>query len=132
MRPNRKLPSPRKAGFTLIELLIVMAIIGLLLTIAVPRYFGSIDNSKETALKQSLSVMRGAIDQHLADTGKYPSSLEALVAARYLRNLPLDPITERSDTWRTDPPRDLKLAGIGDVKSGAPGNGRDGTPFATW
>lgn len=122
----------RHAGFTLVELLIVMAIIATLMTIAVPRYFSSLENSKETALRQSLSVMREALDQHYGDTGRYPDSLEALVEKRYLRQTPLDPITERSDLWVIVPPPDGAEGAVGDVKSGAPGMARDGTAYAEW
>ena len=119
-------------GFTLIELLVVLAIIATLLTIAVPRYFGSLESSKETTLRQSLSVMRDAIDKHLGDTGRYPASLEELVNKRYLRAMPVDPITERSDTWQTEAAAAPAPGGVRDVRSGATGNGRDGTPYATW
>ena len=120
------------AGFTLIELLVVLAIIATLLTIAVPRYFSSLENSKDTTLRQSLTVMRSAIDQHLGDTGKYPESLEDLVNKRYLRALPIDPITERADSWRTIPPSDPARGSVADVKSGAEGLARDGTAYASW
>lgn len=122
----------RPAGFTLIELLVVLAIIATLLTIAVPRYFGSLENSKEAALRQSLSVMRDALDHHYGDTGSYPDSLDALVTKRYLRSVPLDPVTERDDTWVVVPPPEGAPGVVGDVKSGAPGRGRDGTPYAQW
>ncbi len=122
----------RRAGFTLIELLVVLAIIATLLTIAVPRYFSSLESSKETALRQSLSVMREALDHHYGDTGAYPDSLRALVDKRYLRSVPVDPITERNDTWIEVPPPDGAPGVVGDIKSGAPGRGRDGTPFAEW
>jgi general secretion pathway protein G len=122
----------RRAGFTLVELLIVMAIIATLMTIAVPRYFSSLENSKETALRQSLSVMREALDQYYGDTGRYPDSLEALVEKRYLRQTPLDPIAERSDLWVIVPPPDGAEGVVGDVKSGAPGMARDGTAYAEW
>jgi len=122
----------RRAGFTLVELLIVMAIIATLMTIAVPRYFSSLENSKETALRQSLSVMREALDHHYGDTGRYPDSLEALVDKRYLRQMPVDPITERSDQWVIVPPPDGAEGVVGDVKSGAPGMARDGTAYGEW
>lgn len=128
----RSLPRRRPAGFTLIELLVVLAIIATLLTIAVPRYFSSLENSKDTTLRQSLAVMRSAIDQHLGDTGKYPESLEDLVNKRYLRALPIDPITERADSWRTIPPTDPARGSVADVKSGAEGLARDGTAYASW
>ncbi|NMG75664.1 type II secretion system protein [Aromatoleum diolicum] len=122
----------RRAGFTLIELLVVLSIIATLLAIAVPRYFGSIEKSQETALRQSLSVMREALDHHYGDIGSYPDSLQALVEKRYLRSVPIDPITERNDTWVLMPPPAGVTGNVGDVRSGAPGNGRDGTPFAEW
>src|SRR5688572_27797274 len=86
-----------KAGFTLIELLVVLAIIATLLTIAVPRYYASLDRSKEAVLKENLYQMRDAIGKYYADKGKYPESLDALATDQYLRKLPLDPITDRSE-----------------------------------
>ena len=125
--PARK---PRR-GFTLIELLVVLAIIAMLLTIAVPRYFASLDNARDTALRKSLSVMRSAIDQYNADLGKYPGTLQELVTARYLRSLPVDPVTGSADQWIPEMAPDSG-GGMRDVHSGAPGNGQDGTPYASW
>ncbi|NHN76393.1 type II secretion system protein [Azotobacter chroococcum] len=122
----------RQAGFTLIELLVVMAIIASLLTIAVPRYFSSLEYSRETTLKQSLAVMRDALDQYYGDTGSYPESLEALVEQRYLRNLPVDPISERSDQWLVLPPPEGIPGGVADVRSGADGRAKDGSLYAEW
>ncbi|GLZ88248.1 type II secretion system pseudopilin OxpG [Metapseudomonas resinovorans] len=122
----------RQKGFTLIELLVVMAIIATLMTIAVPRYFSSLENSKETTLRQSLSVMREALDQFYGDTGRYPDSIEELVAQRYLRALPQDPMTERSDLWVLLPPPEGAPGSVYDVKSGAPGRARDGSLYADW
>lgn len=122
----------RRAGFTLIELLVVLSIIATLLSIAVPRYFGSIEKSQEAALRQSLSVMREALDHHYGDTGSYPESLQTLVEKRYLRSVPVDPITERNDTWVLLPPPAGAAGNVGDVRSGASGNGRDGTAYAEW
>ena len=122
----------RPRGFTLIELLVVLAVIALLLTIAVPRYFGSLDRSKEAVLKEDLHQMRGAIDKYFGDKGKYPESLEALVSEKYLRSLPPDPITEKKDTWVVVPPQDTQKSGVFDVKSGAPGRASDGSAFADW
>jgi general secretion pathway protein G len=120
-------------GFTLIELLIVLAIVGTLLTIAVPSYFASLDNAKETALKQSLSVMRTAIDHYKGDLGKYPDSLQTLVEAKYLRSLPADPITGAADQWTVETAADPgQPSGVKDVHSTAPGNAKDGTPYASW
>lgn len=124
----------RARGFTLIELLIVLAIVGTLLTIAVPSYFASLDNAKETSLKQSLSVMRTAIDHYKGDQGKYPESLQELVTAKYLRSIPPDPITGAADQWQveTGSGEAGQSGGVKDVHSSAPGNGKDGTPYASW
>lgn len=118
-----------KRGFTLIELLVVLAIIGVLLALAVPRYFHSLDRSKETVLRENLHQMREAIQQYYADKGKYPEKLETLADERYLRKVPVDPVTERSDTWVVIPPEDLDKGGVYDVHSGAPGKGEDGVPY---
>ena len=123
--------SPRR-GFTLIELLVVLSIIALLLTIAVPRYFGSVDRAKEATLRQDLSVMRDAIDKYYGDQGKYPDSLETLAQKHYLRAVPVDPITQSSQTWQTEPPPEGLSGAVYDVHSGAPGKGEDGTPYADW
>ena len=122
----------RKVGFTLIELITVMAIVALLLTLAVPRYFNSIDRSKETVLQQSLNVMRDAIDKYYADNAKYPESLETLETSKYLRKVPVDPITNRVDTWIIVEPADPKKGNVYDVRSGAPGAGSDGKPYREW
>jgi len=119
-------------GFTLIELLVVLAIIALLLTIAVPRYYGSLDKSKEAVLKENLFQLRDAIGKYQADKGKYPESLESLAADKYLRKVPLDPITESSTSWVVVPPTDPLKSGVYDVKSGAPGKAIDGSEFSTW
>jgi general secretion pathway protein G len=119
-------------GFTLIELLVVMVIIATLLTIAVPRYFGSLDRSKEAVLKENLYQMRDAISKYYADKGKYPESLDSLAADKYLRKIPLDPITESATTWVPVPPEDPQKGGVYDVKSGAQGKAIDGTEFANW
>lgn len=122
----------RDKGFTLIELLVVMAIIATLLTIAVPRYFSSLENSRETTLRQSLAVMREALDHYYGDTGHYPDSIEQLVEQRYLRSQPLDPITERKDLWVPVAPPDGVAGGVADIKSGATGRARDGSLYAEW
>jgi general secretion pathway protein G len=122
----------KRHGFTLIELLVVMVIIATLLTIAVPRYFGSLDRSKEAVLKENLYQMRDAISKYYADKGKYPESLDSLAADKYLRKIPLDPITESATTWVPVPPEDPQKGGVYDVKSGAQGKAVDGTEFANW
>lgn len=122
-----------KSGFTLIELLVVMAVIATLLTIAVPRYFQHLDRAREASLRESLAVMRDAIDKFHGDTGRYPEALDELVSKRYLRKIPPDPITESSETWVAiappDEPGQLKLW---DVRSGAEGRGANGSDYATW
>jgi len=119
-------------GFTLVELLVVLAIIALLLSLAVPRYFHSIDNSKETVLRDNLSLTRQALDKYYGDNGKYPDSLDMLISKKYLRSLPLDPITDSSTTWLIVPPDVPEKGGVYDVKSGAPGKARDGTEYKDW
>jgi general secretion pathway protein G len=122
----------RLRGFTLIELLVVMAIIATLLTIAVPRYYNSLDKSKEAVLKENLYQMRDAIGKYYADRGKYPETLDALATDKYLRKVPVDPITESATTWVPVAPDDPQKGGVFDVKSGAQGKATDGTEFATW
>jgi general secretion pathway protein G len=122
----------RLTGFTLIELLIVLAIVATLLTIAVPRYYASLERSKEAVLKENLYQMRDAIGKYYGDKGKYPESLEALATDKYLLRVPLDPITESATTWIPVSPPDPQKTGVYDVRSGAPGKALDGTEFATW
>ena len=121
-----------RSGFTLIELLVVMAIIALLLTLAVPRYFGSLERSKEAVLREDLYQLRDAIGKYYGDKGKYPESLDALVSEKYIRSLPPDPITESKTTWVIVPPEDPQKGGVYDVKSGAQGKATDGTAYAEW
>lgn len=118
-------------GFTLIELLVVMTILGLLLSLAAPKYFRSVDGAKEAVLAENLRITREAIDRFHADRGRYPESLDELVARRYLRALPVDPLLDSSRTWA------LVLApqeagGIADLRSRAPGTGRNGRPYVQW
>ncbi|HEX6690383.1 MAG TPA: prepilin-type N-terminal cleavage/methylation domain-containing protein [Burkholderiales bacterium] len=121
-----------KKGFTLIELMIVLAIVATLLSIAVPRYYSSIDRSKEAVLKENLYQMRDAIGKYHADKGRYPESLAALESDKYLRKLPLDPVTDSTTTWIVVPPEDPQKGGVFDVRSGAQGKALDGTEFSTW
>lgn len=122
----------QRTGFTLIELLVVLAIIALLVSIAAPRYFNSVEKSKEVVLKQDLATLRDALDKYYGDTGKYPESLDDLVSKKYLRKLPVDPITDSATTWIVVPPEDVEKGGVFDVHSGAPGNARDGSPYSGW
>jgi general secretion pathway protein G len=124
----------RVRGFTLIELIVVMAIVALLVSIAAPRYVQSVERAREATLRSSLAVMRDAIDRFAADRGRFPESLDELVTVRYLRQLPEDPITGRSDSWLLlEPPPDSHLTGrLGDVRSGAAGRAKDGVLYADW
>jgi general secretion pathway protein G len=122
----------RAAAFTLIELLVVMTIIALLLTLAVPRYFHSVDKSKETILRDNLSILRESLDKYYGDLGKYPDSLEDLVSKKYLRGIPRDPITDSNSSWITVAPADPNKGRVYDIHSGAPGKGMDGTNYAEW
>lgn len=116
----------------MIELLVVMAIIATLLTFAAPRYYGNVDKAKEVVLKENLASLRDAIDKHYADTGKYPPTLESLVTKAYLRRMPEDPVTESKSTWKIVAPADPEQGAVYDVKSGAAGRARDGTPYSEW
>lgn len=122
----------RSLGFTLVELMVVMAIIATLLSLAVPRYSGSVDKAKESVLRENLASMRSALDKFYADTGQYPATLGDLVSKRYLRRIPDDPVTDSADTWVTVPPLDPQKGAIADVRSGAPGKARDGSFYKTW
>lgn len=117
-------------GFTLIELLVVLAIMASLLTLVVPRYFQQTDRAQEVVLKHNLVAVRDGIDKFFADTGRYPANLDELVSKKYLRELPLDPITSRRDSWIIIPPENG--SGVYDLKSGAEGSSKDGTPFSSW
>lgn len=121
----------KKHGFTLIELLVVLTILGLLLTLATPRYFHSVDNARETALAENLRITRTAIDQFHADSGRYPEALEELVAHRYLRSLPIDPVTGDA-VWSLVTPPPGTPGRVADLKSRARGIGRNGRPYAQW
>lgn len=120
---------PRRGGFTLIELLVVMAIVALLASIAFPRYFQSLDRSKEVVLMENLRIVRESIERFYGDTGRYPESVDELVSRHYLRNTPVDPVTESDATWILVPPEAGMEGNIHDIRSGAPGMTRDGKPY---
>ncbi|WP_107312628.1 type II secretion system protein [Burkholderia metallica] len=119
----------RAAGFTLIELLVVMAIIAALTAFVAPGYLKQGDRSKETVLRHNLNTLRQSIDDYRADHGRDPDTLDALVAQRYLRDVPLDPLTGKRGTWQTQAG---DTGGIADVKSGAKGRALDGSDYASW
>jgi general secretion pathway protein G len=149
MHPTRKLPAINtpsapanlrpgpSSGFTLLELMIVMVVIGILAAIAIPSYTSSVRNAKEAVLREDLHTMRAAIDSYTVDKSKAPQTLDDLVQSGYLKTMPVDPFTLRSDTWipaqedtlisldETDP-------GIDDVHSGAQMTASDGTSYNTW
>jgi general secretion pathway protein G len=138
---SSRLPSASRAtcfdasgtrGFTLIELLACLAIIALLLSLVSPRYFSSVGHTEETILKTNLASLRDALDKYYADVGKYPSSLDDLVKKRYIRSVPLDPITRSEKTWRLLPPDDPAKGAVANVRSGAEGAAPDGTKYAEW
>ena len=128
---------PAEQGFTLLELMIVMVVIGLLAAIAIPSYTNNIRNAKEAVLKEDLHTIRTAIDSYTVDKQKAPQSLDDLVQAGYLKTMPVDPFTKRSDSWV--PVQDDSMSnidqtesGIDDVHSGAQQTASDGTSYSTW
>jgi general secretion pathway protein G len=127
----------KNRGFTLIELMIVISIILILVSIAIPMYNQAIVRAKEAVLHQDLFAMRSVIDQYTMDKGKAPQSLDDLVSAGYLKIIPIDPFTNARDTWQAQP-EDVLLSinqdepGISDVHSGASGTGTDGTAYSSW
>ncbi|GAB4166473.1 MAG: prepilin-type N-terminal cleavage/methylation domain-containing protein [Geothermobacteraceae bacterium] len=132
MRLNRN-----SRGFTLIELMIVMSIIGILLTIAVPSYKRSVIKARETVLMEDLYQMRRSIDAYFTDNNRYPDSLDELVGSKYLRGIPRDPFTGKTDSWQVVPPEpgpegDLAEGGVFDVHSGSDLVGLNGIPYSEW
>lgn len=121
----------RKAGgFSLIELIVVVAIVAVLLLVALPRYQSSVDRAEHVALLGNLQTIRNTLDHHYEDKGHYPDSLERLVEARYLRSIPVDPITGSSHTWILIRGTGANVAGIVDVRSGASGVSWSGVPYS--
>lgn len=109
-----------------------MAVLALLAMLVSPRYFRSVEQARETTLRTNLQETRRAIDQYFADKGQYPLSLQDLVDERYLRSLPVDPITDRADSWNVIAPGNGQRGNVYDLRSGATGQGSDGTNYATW
>ena len=127
----------RSAGFTLIEMILVIAIMGILLALAVPNYRTTIQASQEAVLRDDLFQMRSLIDQYTLDKQEAPQSLQDLVTAGYLREIPKDPFTHSNTTWQTESDDtlmspDQTLSGIDNVHSGASGTGLDGTPYSAY
>jgi general secretion pathway protein G len=126
-----------ESGFTLIELMIVMFCIALLAAIAIPSYTNNIRRAKEAVLREDLHTMRAAIDSYTIDKQKAPQSLDDIVQAGYLKSMPKDPFTDRTDTWMTTQSDSLSSldqtqSGIDDVHSGAQMTASDGTTYASW
>lgn len=149
----------KSRGFTLIELLVVLAIVALLMTIAAPRYIEHVERARETALRTDLKVMREAIDKFEGDQGRLPASLQELIDRRYLKEIPVDPITDKRDTWVVvsvaELDRMLSASGqasttitttssqsgsstaitddsVADIHSGADGKAKNGTNYKDW
>ena len=122
----------RQKGYTLIEMMIVISIISILATLALPSFQKSLVRAKETNLRRSLFIMRDTIDQFFADNGRYPDSLQDLEASKYVRQIPMDPFTGRSDTWITIPPGEFAEGNVYDVHSGSNKIGLEGVPYNEW
>jgi len=130
-------PNRRRFGFTLIELMIVMAIIAVLMSVALPIYNRSIIRSKESVLKNNLFTLRTVIDEYTYDKQKAPQTLQDLVSDGYLRQVPIDPMTGTADSWKLimeDSSNTVNQTqpGVFDVRSGADGVSLEGTPYSEW
>ena len=110
----------------------VLTIIGTLLSLAAPRYFRSMEKTKEAVLRENLNTLRSTLDRYYSDIGVYPASLEELVAKRYLRRIPEDPLTGSAATWVVVAAKDKEQGAVVDIRSGAPGKGHDGVDYRLW
>ena len=119
-------------GYTLIEMMIVISIISILATMALPSFQKQLVRAKETNLRRSLFIMRDTIDQYFADHGRYPGSLQDLETEKYVRQIPMDPLTGQTSTWITIPPEGFAEGNIYDVHSGSNKVSLDGTPYNEW
>lgn len=141
-RTRRQAADGTERGFTLVEMLIVVALVGILASMALPSYRTATIKAKEAVLRHDLWVMRDVIDQFFTDKTRYPQSLDELVSSGYLRVVPVDPFTKSNSTWqtKTEPlnqddqqqDEDTQQPGITDVTSGAAGTSLDGTPYSEW
>jgi general secretion pathway protein G len=113
-------------------LLVVLAIISTLLLLVVPRYFNKLDESRDVVLRDNLRTTREVLDKFYGDTGRYPETLDELVEKKYLRGLPVDPITESTTSWELVPVPEGYKGSVYDIRSGAPGTARDGTKYGEW
>ncbi|MES2206728.1 MAG: prepilin-type N-terminal cleavage/methylation domain-containing protein [Pseudomonadota bacterium] len=117
-------------AFTLIELMITLSILALLVSIVSPKYFKSVDRARDQVLMQQLATMREAIENYVSDKGVYPDSLETLVKERYLKQIPVDPLTDKKNTWVFIAPASNNNAqGISDVHSGSTAKNQAGVPY---
>lgn len=116
----------------MIELLVVLAVLAILASIVVPRYLDRVEEARETVLRQNLSGLRTTLDQFYRDKARYPNSLEELVTERYIREVPVDPLAQRTDTWVLVPPKSGSDKTIFNIKSGATGVAKDGSEYANW
>jgi general secretion pathway protein G len=119
-------------GFTLMELMVVMAVLAILVSMVVPQYLDRVADARETLLKHNLLGLRTSIDQFYRDKTRYPRTLEELVTERYIRDVPMDPIAQRTNTWVIVPLSNGSDQAVFNVKSGAKGLAKDGTDYASW
>jgi general secretion pathway protein G len=137
MVSTAKSGTKRERGFTLIELMIVMAIIAILASIAIPSFINAVKHAREAVLREDLHTMRQAIDSYTVDKEKAPQSLDDLVQSGYLKQIPVDPMTGTSDSWMPDTSDtlmdiDQTDGGINNVHSGSQGTATDGSTYNTW